>query len=200
MNDLKNKSIFFIGDSITAGVNCDGKTYWQLLEELLEFGSTTAMGVAGSCISSTSDYGSDKAPLVNRFEEIPEADLITIFMGTNDYGHDTPIGTIDDSSDISFYGALNVIIPALMAKYPDAKIVFVTPIHRYGFGVNSATGENHTLDSEPNGAGHTLEEYAEAIKAVCEKYGAYVIDLYNELDVDPSSEDSRSLSATSSYP
>ena len=63
---------------------------------------------------------------------------ITIFMGTNDYGYDTVLGSINDSSDISFYGALNVIIPALKAKYPNAKIVFVTPIHRYGYGINSA--------------------------------------------------------------
>ncbi len=186
-----DKNAVFVGDSITAGTGCEGDTYWQLLEELLEFKSTTAMGVSGSCISSTSDYGSEHDPLANRYGDIPEADLITVFMGTNDYGHDTPIGTLDDEGDISFLGALNTIIPELQAKYPDAKIVFITPIHRYGFGTNSATGETHTFDSAPNGAGHTLEDYVNAIKAACDKYGVDVIDLYNELDIDPSSEEAR---------
>jgi len=186
-----DKNAIFVGDSITAGTGCEGDTYWQLLQELLELKSATAMGVPESCISSTSDYGNNNDPLANRYSDIPEADLITIFMGTNDYGHDTPIGTINDEGDVSFYGALNTIIPELLAKYPDAKIVFITPIHRYGFGTNSATGETHTFDSVPNGAGHTLEDYANAIKAACDKYGIDVIDLYNELDIDPSAEETR---------
>jgi len=176
----------FVGDSITAGAQCDGKTYWELLAERLELGSVNGMGVGGSCISGTSSYGAENSPLIDRFGDIPEADLISIFMGTNDYGHDTPLGTIDDKTDVSFYGALNVIIPALLEKYPDATIVFITPMHRYGYGTNSGTGKAHTYDSVPNGAGHTLEDYANAIKAVCEKYSVDVIDLYELCDLDPS--------------
>ena len=186
-----DKSAVFVGDSITAGTNCDGETYWELLKEALELGSVTDMGIAGSCISSTSDYGLENSPLINRFDSIPEADLISIFMGTNDYGHDTPLGTIDDMEDVSFYGALNVILSALKVKYPNATIVFVTPLHRYGFGTNSATGETHTFDSVPNGAGHTLEDYVNAIKLACEKHGVAVVDLYCELDMDPSNDETR---------
>ena len=186
-----DKNAIFVGDSITAGTNCEGSTYWELLGDILELGSANAMATPGSCISGTSDYGSEYDPLINRFEDIPEADLITIFMGTNDYGHDTPLGSIDDEGDVSFYGALNTIIPALQAKYPNAKIVFITPLHRYGFGTNSATGEEHTYDSVPNGAGHTLGDYVNAIKEVCEKYGVDVIDLYTDLDLDPSADETR---------
>ena len=185
------KNVTFVGDSITAGTNCDGKTYWELLQENLELGSVETMAIPGSCISATSDYGNEYEPLINRFNDVPESDLITIFMGTNDYGHDTPLGTIDDITDVSFYGALNVIVPALQEKYPEAKIVFITPLHRYGFGINSATGETHTFDSVSNGAGPTLEDYVNAIKAVCEKYNVSVIDLFNELELDPSAEETR---------
>ncbi|MBE6584594.1 MAG: hypothetical protein E7649_06445, partial [Ruminococcaceae bacterium] len=186
-----DKNAIFVGDSITAGVNCEGSKYWELLEQTLELGSATSMGVPGSCISSMSDYGNENDPLISRYDDIAEADLITIFMGTNDYGHDTPLGTINDMSDVSFYGALNVIIPALQAKHPNAKIVFVTPLHRYGYGTNSATGEAHTFDNVPNGAGHTLEDYVNAIKEVCQKYGVDVIDMYSELDLDPSADETR---------
>ena len=178
----------FIGDSITAGTGCDGKTYWEILGEALELETTIGMGVAGSCISETSNYGSNHSPLINRLDKIPAADLITVFMGTNDYGHDTPLGTINDMTDVSFYGALNVIIPALLEKNPDATIVFITPLHRYGYGTNSTTGEAHTYDSIPNGAGYTLEDYVNAIKEVCEKYSIDVIDLYELSDLDPSIE------------
>ena len=188
---LTGKDVIFVGDSITAGTNCEGNKYWEVLEQRLELGSATAMGIPESCISATSDYGADHDPLINRYDDIPDADLITIFMGTNDYGHDTPLGSINDTSDVSFYGALNVIIPALMEKHPNAKIVFITPLHRYGFGINSATGETHTFDYLPNGAGHTLGDYVNAVKEICEKYGVDVIDLYGELDLDPGAEETR---------
>lgn len=62
----------------------------------------TGMGVAGSCVSAKSDYGTSNSPLINRYETIPESDVITIFMGTNDYGHETPLGTIDDQGTYLF--------------------------------------------------------------------------------------------------
>lgn len=185
------KNAIFVGDSITYGANCEGSKYWELLKDSLELNSAEGMGVSGSCISSTSDYGTDYEPLTDRYDTIPQADLITIFMGTNDYGHDTPLGTIEDTTDVSFYGALNVIIPALLTNHPDATIVFITPIHRYGYGTNSSTGEAHTFDHIPNGAGHTLGDYVNAILEVCEKYSVPVIDLYSNLDLDPSAEEVR---------
>ena len=72
------------------------------------------MGVGGSCVSAKSNYGTGNYPLINRYQNIPDKDLITIYMGTNDYGHNTPMGTIDDTTDVSFYGALNVIIPGII--------------------------------------------------------------------------------------
>ena len=78
------------------------------------------MGVGGSCVSAKSDYGTGNSPLINRYTSIPESDIITIYMGTNDYGHETPMGTIDDMTDISFYGALNVIISGIQKAHPNA--------------------------------------------------------------------------------
>ena len=183
-----NKSAVFVGDSITYGTGCDGDKYWEILEETLQLSSVTGMGVAGSCISTTSDYGTNNSPLINRYDTIPEADLISIFMGSNDYGHDTPLGTIADTTDVSFYGALNVIIPALQAKYPSSRIVFVTPMHRYGFGTNSATSQTHTYDYIENGEGNTLKEYVDALKEVCERYSVPVVDMFTMSGLNPSLE------------
>jgi len=178
------RSAVFVGDSITAGVGTD-KIYYQYLEEALDFGSVTAMGVGGSCISAASDYGQSNQPLINRYQSIPSADLIVVFMGTNDYGHETPLGTVEDTQDGTFYGALNTIIPALVAKHTSAKLVFVTSLHRYGFGTSKILGTQFTYDTLPNGVGATLGDYVTALKTVCANNGVSVIDLYTECTLDP---------------
>ena len=82
-NAWNGRSAVFVGDSITAGTGTD-KIYYEYLREELELGSVTAMGVAGSCISAASDYGQGNQPLINRYQSIPAADLVLVFMGTND--------------------------------------------------------------------------------------------------------------------
>ena len=157
-NPWSGRSAVFVGDSITAGSGTT-KIYYSFLEEALGFDSVTAMGVGGSCVSAYSDYGTGNQPLINRYETIPSADLIVIFMGTNDYGHETPLGTVEDTEDGTFYGALNTIIPDLVAKHPSSKIVFVTPLHRYGFGTSKILETAFTYDSIPNGVGASLGDY-----------------------------------------
>lgn len=120
-NPWEGRSAVFVGDSITAGSGTT-KLYYRFLEESLGFGSVTGMGIGGSCISSGSDYGNNNTPLINRYKDIPSADLIQIFMGTNDYGHATPIGSPEDTQAGTFYGALNTIIPYLLETHKESKI------------------------------------------------------------------------------
>ena len=184
-NNWAKKSAVFVGDSITYGVGTEeGKRYWEFLEDELDFSSVTGRGIAGSCISAKSDYGTNNNPLISRYNTIPNADLICIFMGTNDYGHETPLGTISDTEDVSFYGALNVIIPSIINTHKNSKIVFITPMHRYGFGKSKITGNNFTYDNLPNGLGYTLNDYVEAIKDVCDVYSVPVIDLFSVSELD----------------
>ena len=187
----KGKSVVFVGDSITAGLGTT-KIYYKYLEENLKFGSVTPMGVSGSCISSGSDYGQSKEPLINRYKNIPSADLIVIFMGTNDYGHETPLGNVDDTQDGTFYGALNIIVPELVSKFSSNKIVFVTPMHRYGYGTSKILGTKFTYDNIANGVGAKLSDYAEALKTVCSNNGIYVIDLHTECTLNPADPETRS--------
>lgn len=191
-NPWSGRSAVFVGDSITAGVNTT-KLYYQFLDEKLGFDSVTAMGVGGSCISAASDYGQKNQPLINRYQNIPSADLIVIFMGTNDYGHETPLGSEDDTKDGTFYGALNTIIPELLTKHTTSKIVFVTPMHRYGLGTSKILGTKYTYDHIPNGVGASLGDYVDALKYVCAKNEVSVIDLYTECTLDPSDPDTRSM-------
>jgi hypothetical protein len=84
---------------------------------------------------------------VDRYKAIPsDADYITIKMGINDANYDSPVGTINDEDNTTFYGAWNVILEYLLTTFPYAKIgVIVT-----------------------NG---TTEAYAKATIAVWEKWG-----------------------------
>lgn len=173
----RNADVVFVGDSITSGRNTT-KTYHSYLKDMGVFRSVKAQGYGGSCFSTQSDYGLEKHPLTERYTTIPSADLIVIFMGTNDYGHETPLGTITDTTDVSFYGALNVVVSGLREQYPDSQLVFATPLHRFAFGESAILGTKFSYDNLPNGEGHSLEDYVNAIKAIAEKYDLPVIDLF----------------------
>ena len=185
LNPWEDRSVVFVGDSITAGSGTT-KIYFEYLAERLGLSSVTPMSVGGSCISAASNYGQSNQPLINRYQNIPSADLIVVFMGTNDYGHETPLGIVNDTQDGTFYGALNTIVPELVSNHTSSKVVFVTPLHRYGFGTSNILGTRYTYDSVPNGVGATLGDYAEAIKTVCANNDVPVIDLYAEYILDPS--------------
>ena len=183
--DWSGASAVFVGDSITYGVGTS-KTYHAYLNDILQFGTVTPMGIGGSCYSAKSDYGTANTPLINRYQNIPKnQDLIVIFMGTNDYGHETPLGDVNDSGDVSFYGALNTILPVVKAAHPDSQLVVMTPLHRYGFGTSKITGEAFTYDNLPNGVNVKLSDYVDAIKVVCEKNDIPVVDLFSLFTLDP---------------
>ena len=91
------------------------------------------------------------------------ADLILVFGGTNDYGNgQAPLGTVDDTSIFTFYGAVRTLCVELIKRYPSAAIVFITPLHRWN--------ENGGLGTwKPDGVvQHPLCDYVKAIKEVCE--------------------------------
>ena len=171
----------FLGDSITEGVNTsEGKVYWNYLSEILNLSVAEPYGLAGSCISSTSDTGTSIAPFTARYREIrKDADFIVVFGGTNDYGFNTPLGNEEDISDISFYGALYEMPTGLKKEYPEAAIVFMTPLHRAGFG-------KLNYDGYRNDAGFTLDDYIEAIKIQCAKLKIPVIDTNTVYGLNPS--------------
>ena len=183
--DWSGASAVFVGDSITAANQYTERFYYEHLKDSLSFGSVQKQATSGSCISAKSDYGNGNSPLIGRYQSIPNGDLIVIFMGTNDFGHATPLGSITDTTDISFYGALNIIIPGIQATYPNSQIVMVTPLHRT---TTTSSGMTSASDSTQNKAGATLADYVNAIKDICNKYDLYIIDLFSEAELDPNNE------------
>lgn len=154
----------FVGDSITNGAKLESgdSRYWQLLQKDLSLGEVTGMGVNGSCYSTLSEFGLEHEPLVTRYQNIPDTDLIFIFMGTNDFGRGTPLGSVEDREDVSFQGAMNKVLDEVKKAHPDSQIILLTPIIRY--------------DKAVNGLGYKLDDYVVAIKEVAAAQALPVID------------------------
>ena len=175
------KKMVIMGDSLTAGAYREDSPIWyQALASEIGMTNAYGSGVSGSAISTTSFYGTNYQPMVLRYEKLPsDGDLYIIFGGTNDYTLSSPLGTIEDVTDVSFYGALDVMLKGLKAKVPNASIVFLTPLNRYGYGQTRVGKINLITPYTLNDEGHNLYDYRKAILDKCEQYSVPVIDVFS---------------------
>lgn len=95
--------------------------------------------VNGSCLAvdprGLTTYFSNE-----RYQQIPEdADYITIKLGINDSHQEVPIGTIDDNTNATFYGAWNVVLSWLCVNRPNAKIGLICTNGADAVGYSDAT-------------------------------------------------------------
>ncbi|MFA5561343.1 MAG: SGNH/GDSL hydrolase family protein [Eubacteriales bacterium] len=169
-------SINFLGDSITFGFGAlPARSYVSCLKRELHLKEARNYGVSGSRIARQNSPLDLGFPFVDRYKGMDEqADVVVVFGGTNDYGHgDAPIGSFEDRTECTFYGALHLLMEGLMVKYPLATIVFMTPLHR--------------LDDHKPSKGNNLplSAYADIIKEVAEAYAIPVLDLYRTSGMQP---------------
>ncbi|MBO7148922.1 MAG: SGNH/GDSL hydrolase family protein, partial [Clostridia bacterium] len=181
-----------IGDSISygAGVTNKANTYHGRWASALKM-TVNNWSVGGSAI--TGDYklgGSLIETFVPRMERMVKGtagsydvvnttekpDILLVYGGTNDYNGNWTIGKITDKTRSTFYGAINELIELSLTNYPEAKIVFFTPIKRCDFG----TGEGNDNTGMRR---YDLEAYVEAMKEACEYHNVTCIDLYNNEQV-----------------
>ncbi len=188
---IKGKKINFLGDSITEGVGVSSidKVYWKLLEKN-DGCDVWADGIGGTRIAK--QMAIDESVFVRKYfasrvpDMRPEADIVVVFGGTNDYGHgDAPFGEFSDRDVDTFYGAYHTLCIDLMKKYPKAQLVIMTPCHRLN-------EERYLNDHGIRNVG-TLKDYVEAIKEVAEYYGIPVVDLYKNSGMQPEIESNREI-------
>lgn len=171
--ELKNKKINFLGDSITQGC-CATRTEWGYVDVMkARYGLAAARnyGIGGTRIAR--QRVPSEEPIFDLYfgsrvsEMDKDADIVVIFGGTNDHGHgDAPLGTDEDRTVDTFYGACHCLYQAVLDKFPDAKIVVATPLHR----------AQETRDKDDL----TLKSYVNAIRYVAAQYPVSVLDLYEE--------------------
>jgi len=181
--ELKGKKILFLGDSITEGARTSGKAarFSSLIQES-EGADCVNYGIGGTRIAyqnKPSENARWDLNFVDRVDEMDsETDFVVVFGGTNDYGHgDAAIGTFEDRTPETFYGAMHTLCSKLIAKYPTADIVFLTPLHRAVESQERIKGGVNTFV--------TLEQYINVMREVLAYYAIPVLDLYKEGKLQP---------------
>ena len=161
-----------LGDSITAGTGAGGTSYSYANVAANKVGSVIYnYGIAGSCVNdgynlALTEPGYADA-FCNRYTQMADgADLITVLGSVNDHRADSKMGTLGSTDSTTFYGALDVLINGLKAKYPTSRIVFITP-----FKTADWNGKNMY--------GLTMLDFRNAIVAMCNKYKLEVVDLFS---------------------
>ena len=167
---LANKSICFMGDSITYGLN--GATHKQTENPYPTIikNNTNCIsynyGINGSTLGGV-DTGSNN-PMIERIKNIPTSDIIVVFGGSNDFGSGVaiPLGNSSDKENTSFYGSLDIMCNYLLNNFPTKKYCFITPLRR------GSSNYKNTFNN-------SLDQYANAIIQKCKEYCIPYLDLYN---------------------
>lgn len=177
--DISNKKVHFLGDSITEGHGASSaeKSFVGLFKSAYPDAEITNYGVGGTRIAKK------KVPSENFWWDLDfnarvkdmtkNADLVVIFGGTNDYGHgDAPMGQMGMQDEYTFYGATYSLYERLLVKYPNARFLVLTPLHRLG-------------EEKSNAMGNSLKDYVHAIKEVAEYFAFPVLDLHAVSGINP---------------
>ena len=181
--DFSEIKIACLGDSITQAVNLDTLDHYQelawphVLKEALGAEEVVNLGIGGSSIGR---YWADA--FVDRYTEIPEdTDLIFVMGGTNDgfCASFVEFGNSEERAPRTFWGDLDELMDGLKEDYPEAEVIFLTPIpnslHDY------LKAERKYLMPQ--------EEFSEVIITLAEEHGMEVFDLYNSNILDGHDKD-----------
>jgi len=179
---LEGCRISFLGDSITEGYRASDPSlvYWRRFEQ--DKAIVKGYGVAGTRIAMrripSPDPSFDETFELRSDQIDRDSDVIVIFGGTNDFGHgDAMLGGKDDQDRYTFCGALNCLADHLSKRFPNAQLVWMTPLHR------------NDEDSPFNewGIKHTapLSDYVDALTQMCQRKGFALLDLYHLSGLDP---------------
>lgn len=152
---LYTKKLCAIGDSYVQALSGNTKNWVSLISDKNNMTSTN-LGVSGESVQTMVS--------TERYKNIPaDSDYIVVFTGHNDiYTEETPIGTINDLSDDTYFGCLNILCRWIMNNRPQARTLFITPTHR------------RDVNSIP---------YVDAMLQTCHKYGIPCWNAYENLGI-----------------
>lgn len=183
--ELKGKKAVFLGDSITEGhgVSMQAHIFVNRLASMAGLCKAKNYGIGGTRIArqkSPSENPRHDLDFCMRCQQLDtDADLVVVFGGTNDFGHgDAPLGTMQDRTEDTFYGACHVLMRRLIAQFAGKPIVFLTPLHRLGEDDPTAGGRK-AVPAAP------LEDYVDALMRCARYYALPVLDLYGQSGIQP---------------
>ena len=166
------KTAVIYGDSISTKDFGEGG-YENQIKEKLGIEMIYNHAISSSGLSSTTPF--NMIGLLDNFDNIhPEADLIIIWHGTNDWYWNAPLVS-SESDTSSFSSDLEAVIKKLQENCPKANIVYLTPLFRF----QAADKCEKVCDaySNENFLGYTLKDYYDVIVESSKKLGFTVIDM-----------------------
>lgn len=176
--DIGNNKMFVAGDSITAGhpSYTEGEHWWEAVARAFNYDVTVGARNGSGLVF----YNGNSGCKIAKNTDFSKYNVAVLAFGTNDYGNNLALGTIDDeytytedNSKATFYGGLKYVIDTIMESNPKITLIFALPINRCD---NRGTKANNFAFNYRNSAGHTLGEYCDAIVNVCKRYGIPYID------------------------
>ena len=173
---LTFKKINVLADSM-GSTDYTTPNWWQQIEKKTGF-SFNNYAISGTCIGYNEERENRNGKcFCNRFMEMDSsADGVVVLGGTNDY--EIKLGNWNDSTNETFYGALNVLIKGLLEIYKGKPIIFMTPVQQANDYINNVLDAVTPIQNNANSSVQ-LQLRAEAIKRKCKQYGVTCIDLYN---------------------
>ena len=153
---LEGKKIVALGDSLFHGSkDCKGNTWLEMLAAKHHM-TLHNYGQNGNTLSVQSEEEQKLPAMCVRYADMEDgADYVVIMGGANDKRLNVPIGPDDSDDPTTFCGALNVLIRGVTAKYPRARVLFMTNYNRW---------------PSKNKLGLSDIDYVEAMERVCRRY------------------------------
>jgi lysophospholipase L1-like esterase len=114
---------------------------------------------------------------------LTEADVYSVFLGTNDWWQGRVVGTLSDyqnnTGNNTVYGSFRIIIDKLRILNKDAGIILITPMQRADFVyINDFKNNAYGCYKEKNN--QMLSQFADAIINIGKTEHFAVVDLYNK--------------------
>lgn len=145
---LEGKKIMFFGDSITDTEVVKSSKYVKQLLNYTGMINVGNLAISGSKLCHPVDYVLNGNPTETANKSVPNQvqkvlnnsanydtpDIIIVFASTNDnapattYNEEQFTGAVDNCDLTTFSGAMRWIYEKLMSLYPNALVVFVTPL------------------------------------------------------------------------
>lgn len=178
--ELQGIKMACLGDSITEGVGVSDLTnmYYNRIQRECGIRELYIDGIGGTRIArqqKPSENPRTDQYFIPRVDAIDEdSDLIVVFGGTNDFGHgDAPMGTPEDRTEDTFWGACHVLCEKLIRRFPKSQIVFMSPLHR----------ENEDVICENKK--YNLYDYVEVLRAVTRRFSIPFLDMFQVSGMTP---------------
>lgn len=173
-----------VGDSITDGRysyynNGTAKTgtdhsaqYNYIASQILNMNPVIEYGYGGMGWLHVANDGTYLTDVLDM--DFGNPDLITVCLGVNDRGAGELGDTNSTANDGTISGAIRNCCITLATKYPNAQIVFFTPLN------SNSSGSVDTKWSRQGASKNNLDDISGLIKYWCDFYGFKVIDFLTE--------------------